>query len=229
MALIRNGSNQLASLARFHVQAGAYGLRDVFSNGGKRFAFQSGEHAVSGVTNRFAIPQGAKPSAAWQMPAKAGGLSSHNEARGEATGSLTLSSGRNVAATADGTSTASATLQLVVSMSGTSSGSATATGSVQAALGMAGSAAGSSTASATVGALAWAVGASAGTCTASLVSYATGRLYGSITPYTELSPETLAAAVIAAAEVSPIASNVSKVNGYEVTGTGQSGNEWGPV
>jgi len=229
MALIRNGANVLSSLSRFTVQAGAYGLRSVFDTGGKRFAFGAGEHTVSGVTNRAAKPHGALHPIAWQLPIKAGGLSSHNEAQGSSTATLSLASGRNIAATADGTSTAQATLQLVVSLAGTAAGSASVSGNVVASLAAAGSTAGSCTAGATIGALAWAYGTAAGSCTATLTRYATGRLYGSITPFTDLSPENLAAAVIAAAQDSPIHADVRKVNGYAVDGNGQPGTEWGPL
>jgi hypothetical protein len=229
MALVRNGANVLASLARFSVQGGSYGLRSVLENGGKRFAFAAGAHTVSGVTNRAAKPQGALHPIAWQLPVKAGGLSSHNEAKGAATGTLSLASGRNIAGTADGSSTASATLQLVVSLAGTAAGSASVSGNVVASLSGSGTTAGSCTASATIGALAWAYGPAAGSCTASATLTATGRLYGSISSFTELSPETLAAKVLEYAEASPIHADVRKVNAYTVGGDGQSGTEWGPA
>ena len=192
MALIRNGSNQLSGLNRIFGAVGAYGLGSVFDRNGTAKAFNSGDHAISGVTSRNSRPAGARHPVAWLLPTKAGGLASHNEAEG-------------------------------------SDGAATATGNVLAALGMAGSGAASCTATATIGALAWAVGEAAGSCTATLTRYATGRLYGSITPYTELSPQTLAAAVIDAAEATPIAADIRKVNAYAVTGNGQTGTEWGPA
>jgi hypothetical protein len=186
--------------------------------------------AGQGITDdKVGVPMGANHPGAWLIPQKAGALSSHNRARGEATATLSMVAGRNLAATSDGTTTAAASLQLVVSLTGTSDGVATATGNVQAALGMAGSASGSGSVTGTIGALAWAYGEAAGSCTATLNRYATGRLYGSITPYTELSPQTLAAAVIAAAEADPITANVARVNGYTVGGNGQSGTEWGPA
>lgn len=229
MALIRNGSHQLSGLNRIFGAVGAYGLGSVFDKNGTENAFDSGEHAVSNVTNRNSRPSGARHPVAWKMPTKAGGLASHNEAEGSSTATLALASGRNVAATAAGGSTADATLQLVVSLQGTAAGAATTAGNVLAALGMAGSGAVGSTATATIGALAWAIGEAAGSSTATLTRYATGRLYGSITPYTELSPQTLAAAVIDAAEASPIHADIRKVNAYAVTGDGQTGTEWGPA
>lgn len=152
--------------------------------------------AGEGITSELVgLPSGARHPIAWMLPQKAGALSSHNLARGSSTASLSLASGRNLSATADGSSTASASLQLVVSMQGTADGAATASGTLQAALGMVGSSAGSCAASAIIGALAWATGSAAGSSTATLTPYATGRLYGSITPFTELSPQSLAASV----------------------------------
>lgn len=178
MALIRNGSHQLTGLSRFHGAVGAYGLRSALDNSGQRKNFNSGEHAVSGVTNKAAIPAGARHPIAWRMGTKAGSLASHSEAQGAATATLAMASGINIAGLSEGLSDALATLQLVVSMQGTAAGIATVTGNILAALGMAGTAAGTSTGSGTVGALAWCAGTAAGVGTGSLTSYATGRLVG---------------------------------------------------
>lgn len=175
------------------------------------------------------LPMGYLAPGAWLLPQKGGAMSSHNRTTGVATATLTLVSGRNIAGTADGAATAAATLQLVVSMVASAAGIASVTGNVFAALGMVGSSAGSCTASAQKNALGWLSGSSAGSCTATLTRYATGRLYGSITPFTELSPENLAAAVIAAAQDTPIHADIQKVNNYEVIGDGQSGSRWGPA
>lgn len=80
MALIRNGSHQLTGLSRFHGAVGAYGLRAALDNSGKRRNFDSGEHSVSGVTNKAAIPEGFRHPMSWKMGTKAGSLSSHVEA-----------------------------------------------------------------------------------------------------------------------------------------------------
>ena len=52
---------------------------------------------------------------------------------------------------------------------------------------------------------------------------------GEWTPFTALSPEGLVAAMWEYAQSTPLPTDIQKVNGYEVTGTGQTGNEWGPV
>lgn len=196
MALIRNGSNQLGGLNLMFGAVGAYGLRGNFDISGKFKNFDSGDHAVSGVTNKNSSPSGARHPYAWKMPTKAGSLASHNETEGSVTATLSMASGRNIAGLAEGTTpTAQATLQLVVSMIASALGEATVSGNLNAALGMSGSASGEATASALINALAWAIGNASGEATASLVSYATGRLVGEVTPFTELSPEGLANAV----------------------------------
>jgi hypothetical protein len=140
-----------------------------------------------------------------------------------------LVSGRNISGVAAGTSDAFGTLQLIVSMVGTAAGLSTFTGNIQAALGLSGTAAGVATTSADITAKAWAVGEAAGTSTASLVGYATGRLVGTTEETGLIDYSAIASAVLAAAATDPIAANVKEVNNYVVTGTGQSGNEWGPV
>ena len=266
MGLHQNGFRDNIGVFRF---AGAG-----FSNGAYPSSLPINTHLTGAQRNLTAgegiaddkagIPQGALAPVAWVMPQKAGGLSSHNLARGSATATISMASGWNLEGLSEGLSEALATLQLVVSMQGTAAGIATVTGNILAALGMSGSAAGIATNNATISALAWAIGQADGTCTATLTSYATGRLYGEVTPFTELSPQgladavwsallsqypdagtagnalslassggvdysALAAAVLAAAQTTPIHSDVRKVNSYTVTGDGQSGTEWGPV
>lgn len=191
--------------------------------------FDSGEHAVSGTTNKASKSAGARHPVAFKMPTKAGSLSAHNQSEGVATASLSLASGRNIAATADGVATASATLQLVVSMVATSDGVATVSGNVVASLAFAGTSDGSSSTTASITAIAWGYGTASGEATAAMVSYATGSLAGSISPFTDLSPQNLAQYVIEYAEASPIHADIRKVNSYTVDGDGQSGTEWGPA
>lgn len=196
-------------------------------NGQRNFAYMDGETAAQKL---IGFPTGGYADVAWMYPMTAGALSSHRLADGTTPlAALTLASGRNLAGQADGAATAAATLQLVVSMLGTSAGAALAEGNIRAALLLAGLASGSASGAATLGALAWATGTAAGSATATLVRYATGRLAGSITPFTDLSPENLAAAVMAAAQAEPIHADIRRVNGYAVNGDGQAGTEWGPA
>jgi hypothetical protein len=79
MALTRNGSHQLSGLSRFHGAVGAYGLRSALDNNGTRKNFDSGAHAVSGVTRHAAIPSGYRHPIAWKMGTKAGTVTSRND------------------------------------------------------------------------------------------------------------------------------------------------------
>ena len=196
-----------------------------------RTAASRNQFAGPAITDDLAaVPAGARPPVAWIMARKAGGLAAHNEARGSAGAVLAMASGINIVGSAAGaTITASGTLQLVVSMLGTSACAALAEGNIRAALLLAGVASGQGSQAATIGALAWAVGSAAGSASATLVRYATGRLAGSITPFTDLSPQNLAAAVIAAAQAEPIHADIRRVNAYAVDGDGQTGTEWGPA
>lgn len=79
MALIRNGSNQLSGINRIFGAVGASGLRSVFECGGVARNFDSGEHAVAGVTNKAAIPSGVRHPLAWKMGTKPGSMASAND------------------------------------------------------------------------------------------------------------------------------------------------------
>lgn len=227
MALVSNGANVLAGLSRYDGAFGAAVLRGQFDKSGRFMNFDSGEHAISGVTNKASIPAGARHPIAWKMGTKAGSLASTNEAEGGCSLSLTLAAGRNISGLAEGsTPTAEATLQLVVSMVASALGEATTNANLNAALGLSGSAAGVSTDNAIITALAWAIGQSDGEATATLVSYATGRLQGSITPFTELSPEGLAAAVWNSLLVNYPDSGTA---GNALANAGAGGNPWSAI
>lgn len=79
MALIRNGSNQLSGINRMFGAVGASGLRSVFDRGGVARNFDSGEHAVAGVTNKASTPSGVRHPLAWKMGTKPGSMASAND------------------------------------------------------------------------------------------------------------------------------------------------------
>jgi hypothetical protein len=132
------------------------------------------------------IPSGYTNQYAWVQPQKAGRIKAFREAEGVATATLSIASGVNLSGSASGAATATATLQLVVSGQGVAAGTSTATGNVNAALNGAGASSGAATASGSIQALGWISGTANGSATATLVSYATGRLVGSIAPAVEL-------------------------------------------
>jgi len=90
MALILNGSRQLSGLNRIFGGVGAAGLRSALDRGGVYKNFDSGEHAISGVTNKASVPEGTRHPFAWRPPTKAGSLSSHNLAGATITSTGTM-------------------------------------------------------------------------------------------------------------------------------------------
>lgn len=156
----------------------------------RNFALQDGATAALRLV---AYPTGYTNG--WMMPLVAGSVSSHYNAVGSTVASGQMAAGINITGTATGLSTAEAIGQLILSAIGQAFGSTTLTGNIVASLAASGTAAGSSSLNATIGALAWGRGEAVGETTASLISYAVGHLAGSVTPFTELSPENLAAAV----------------------------------
>jgi len=131
----------------------------------------------------------------WMLPITAGSLSSNYNAIGASVLAGAMAAGINITGSLAGSELAVAIGQLIVSAGGAATGSTTLSGNVVASLAATGYANGSGTATANIGALVWGSGSAAGVGDATLVSYATGRLSGSITPFTELSPQSLAAAV----------------------------------
>lgn len=176
------------------------------STAGQAYAKSLSNFNASGPFRNFALQDGAtsvlfliaRPTGyanGWMLPIKGGAISSHFQASGSTLLEITMAAGRNIAGSVYGATLAEALGQLVVSAVGTAAGATTMEGSIRAALAAIGTASGSTAGSGVIGALAWANGESAGSTVATLTSYAVGRLYGSITPFTELSPENLAAAV----------------------------------
>ncbi|MBP6563998.1 MAG: hypothetical protein KA200_00135 [Burkholderiales bacterium] len=161
--------------------------------------FAAGEHAVAGVTDKASVPDGARAPVAFKMARKSGALASRYETGATfALGSLNVAAGRNVEGATSATFTiADAQLQLVVSAQGTTSISfslpaATLSGAL--------SAEGSTSVSFTVntptlGAIVNATGQTSVSVAMSGTATALGWIEGDITPFTELSPQSLAAAV----------------------------------
>lgn len=158
------------------------------------------------LANRFqslspifaAIPTGHLSPSAWALPRTAGGLSAINEAGATlSAGNLNLAEGRNIAGdTTFAFALADADLQLVVSANGAATFTFTQSGALAGALQAVGAATATFTVSAaTLGAIIDAIAAASFSLTGSATARATGELAGDITPFTELSPQNLAAAV----------------------------------
>ena len=161
----------------------------------------AGEHRIAGVTDRGAVPEGARHPVAWKQPRKAGGLASRNAVNGSGTATGAMAAGKNAEAALTGSGVmAPAPLQLVVSavaaLAGSGAiGTAGLAGKIEAAAALAGSGA----INAAVGALAGIFADLGGTGAIVSTMRALGFMEAEVTPFTELSPQSLAAAVMAAA------------------------------
>ena len=171
--------------------------------------------------NRSAQPDGTNHPVAWLMPLRSGRISARScEVVFTVGGSGTL--GRPIIGSSSITFVVSpAQLNLVVSAIGSTSVTFTTTGGLAGALNATGSTTVTVTVNAaTIGALVNLIGATPITFSNSGTIRATGNLAGAITPFTELSPENLAAAVwnAIAAEY-----NIVDTMGYQLNNSGGGG------
>jgi len=160
--------------------------------------FSAGWASVSGQSDRASRPSGAQHPVAFAPARKTGGIASRSEASFSASlGSLNLAAGRNIAGdTALTWTVPDAQLQLIVSATGSVSvtfstesnlaGSIAAQGAISFAF---------TSVDAVISAIADLIAATSITFTNGATPSAIGSLAGDITPFTELSPDSLASAV----------------------------------
>lgn len=175
------------------IGAGQVGLRSNWSKAGARrnFAYQD---RSTGALEYFGVPTG-YGGKSWILPIEAGYLSSVNVVKGLGAFIGAGALGKNATASIAGLGAFTATGALVVSATASISGVGAFTGNILAALGAEATIAGTASATASITALAWGVTAITGTATMTGTRYATGELEAAITPFTELSPQSLADAV----------------------------------
>lgn len=176
--------------------------RDI-GGGATGLGYQPGQMAKAG-RGRFThpdwepksgVPDGYRPPYCWIIPIDPGALAARNNLTGTGTFTAAGAMGLNAEAPLTGTGTLTVTGQLIVSAVAALTGTGTLTASVVAVLNAVAALTGTGTLIGTADALAWGISALTGTGTLTGVSYATGELEAAITPYTELSPAALAAAV----------------------------------
>lgn len=193
MALIGNRTVLHKSPGRFLSGTVASIERSNFSRAGQLASrFQAMSPIFGG------IPSGHLASSSWALPRTAGAISAINAALlSFEADPLNLAEGRNIAGSAVFDFTLpNADLQLVVSASGLATMTFTQTGALAGALSGEGAATATFTVpSVTLGAIVSAIGAGTFALTGSATPKALGNLAGDITPFTELSPQSLAAAV----------------------------------
>jgi hypothetical protein len=180
-----------------------------------------GEARVTGESLKSARPSGMTHPYTWSMARTSGAMASRLEIEGSATYTAAGALGRNLAATSSGVGSFTATGALVVSGTASINGVATVTSNAFAALLATASITGTGgfasdgaiqlengdyllledgdnillTGGITLTALGWGVVAISGVATFTGTRYATGELEAEITPFTELSPQSLASAV----------------------------------
>lgn len=228
MALLGNYNVFLKCPVTFTGGDGTSGLTGLRSNwnvaGDSRNRFY-GQNWLSGTADRFGVPSAYSAPYAWTLPPHSGGMGCNVGISSTSELTSTLAAGKNLeSAISCSGDINSASLALVVSMIASISASGTITNAalvsylnMSASLAASGDLAGSLTA---LGKMIAAINAEA---TMSPTMNATANMEADITPFTELSPESLAAAVWNAAAAS---FNASGTMGNKLNGAGSAGDPW---
>jgi hypothetical protein len=170
-------------------------LSDTRANWNATGAERNSRFGEAGMSTLAARPVGYYPPYTWALPTTNGQMLSAFQIAGVGAFTGSGAMGVNGAASIAGVGTLTADMQLIVSAVAALTGTGTLTASVVAVLNAAADLAGIGALTATINAIGSFAAALAGTGTIAPVINATGELSADITPFTELSPATLAAAV----------------------------------
>lgn len=221
MGIIGNKHSNFRTPGRYSGGAHVVGFTEAMkTHGGIRGRTMS----AAFPNQRIAYPIGYLHPYAIDMPIKPGGISTFNQVIGTGALSGTGASGKNAAASLTGTGSLDATGKLVVAAAAAITATGALSGSINAALLASANLSGSGSFTASIGALGGVTAALAGTGTLTAASYATGTLEADILPYTELSPQSLAAAVWDALATTY---NATGSMGEKLNGAGSAGDPWG--
>ena len=222
---LKQNTSILAQLPLRQRGGGVAGIRSMWGRTDLR-----NQSAGQGIPSELAgIPSGHLAPSSWVLPYKPGAMSSFTSCQVRVTpGTLSMAAGRNI----DGNTTVTITVnpadgQLVVSAVGSTSITFTAAANLAGALSAQGAASFAFTVpSATLGAIVDAQGNAPITWSLSATPRAIGNLSGDITPFTELSPQSLAAAVWSAWAS---AYNDAGTMGEKLNDAGSAANPWTEV
>lgn len=172
---------------------------------------------------KSSVPHGRSHPSAWLLPLKTGGLASHNELHG--VGEVSATGVRGLPGTVAITASAaiSASMGLIVAGSASISAGATVAANAIAVLQGAAAISGTSSVASSIGALAGLSASLTGSATVSAPAYALGHMASDITPFTELSPQSLATAVWAAVAVD---NDDAGSMGEKLNDAGAAANPW---
>jgi hypothetical protein len=204
---------------------GAYAVhRHLTGKAGENLNLWAGEASVSSKDGR---PRGYRHPASWSMAPRPGGMASYGLVAGSGVVVASGARGRAAGASLVGTATVAGTGALIVSAIAGLTGSGTvATAGLLAVLQAVGALSGTGTLAATRSALATLTGVLTGTGTVSATRYARGHLVAEISPFTDLSPQSLASAVWAATAAD---SDATGSMGEKLNDAGSATNPWTEV
>jgi hypothetical protein len=214
MALLGNGCREFVNGRLFGATAISGHVPALLESQWHQAAPMRNMFAGAGITDsKASVPSGVRHPVAWVMARKNGGMSSRNNASFTLGGTGAGALGVPIDGTGGFNITfADAAGQLISSGTGSASMTFAATGNVLATLSTTGSASMTfGTNTPLLGALGWVTATGAFSVNGTMTSYGKGFMVGST-----------------ADTGSVINANIVSVNGYAVTGNGQTGSEWGP-
>lgn len=228
MALIGNYSVLSKGVGVQLGGVGFTGFKGEFNKSGAMRNFYAGWASEVNVTDRSGFPNGYRASYTWVIPIKEGGLSIYFGIGGDGTiEPSNLAGGLNTDSTIIGVGDIiSANLALIVSAVSTIIGSSNFSADIIGKLEASATLAGSGDLEGALGALADAVATIVGDSDLSVIPSATGFISADITNTSELSPQSLAAAVW-----NSVASafNLSGTMGNKLNSAGSAGDPWGTI
>jgi hypothetical protein len=207
------------------IGGGAIGLgnnrRDFNKTSQSRGRYSSDSHEP-----KSGVPDGYRPHYCWVLPQTAGALASRNIIEGTGTFTASGAMGVNGVAALTGTGSLSATGALIVSAVAALTGTGSLSGNLQAVLNAVAALTGSGSLSGAMTAYGALTAALAGVGALSAPGYGIGNMAADISPFTVLSPESLATAVWSA-----IAADNNDVGtmGEKMNDAGSGSNPWTEV
>jgi hypothetical protein len=205
--------------------SGIVGLRQNWNGAGVSRNRFYGENWITDVADKCGVPSNYAAPYAWNLPPHSGGIGSNVGMQTTGTLTSSMAAGKALEAALSGSGTiSSATVQLVVSMVANLEASGTITNAQAVAiLQMTASLNGSGDVTATLRAIGHLISSITADASMSPTMNATANMEADITPFTTLSPESLAASVwnTIAADY-----NESGTMGNKLNGAGSAGDPW---
>ena len=195
----------------------------IWFKGGSVHAYYTGDHVISGQTDKASFNVGYRPPYSWILAPKAGGLSSHRQSTITFSQTAVLAGGLPASGSTTITFSQTATGGLIVSGSGSATITFSQTGNILSIAAGSGSATITLSGTALIGALAGLSGSTSITLSPAATINAIGYLSGISTSETEFSAAALAQAVwqAAASDYNDAGSMGEKLND-----AGSAGNPW---